>query len=175
MGAAERIVEVAADLAPDDPLRRAIGEGDPLVRMERIEQGLRSGVLPVMLARQESGFWFGPHEEIASGVPTWAPPGAMLPRLGEMLGDGAIVLDLVPIDYVWFPLSEAGAYTYAHSAGLLRGETWTFVCVPSATAPCPPPFSSPFRRQLPTWRSPVRTGMKRHSARARTTPPCSFS
>ena len=59
------------------------------------------------------------------------------PRVNETLRDGGVLLVLIPIDYVWFPLSERGAFTYAHSSGLQRGETWRFVprAEPSGTWP----------------------------------------
>jgi len=139
MSAAERIMEVVADLAPQDRLRIAVeaGDEDPTGRLERIEAGLRSGALPLDVPGQISGYWYGPDETIPSTSPDWMPTGALLARPGESLSNGATVLDLVSVDYVWFPLSMAGTYTYAHSAGLRRGERWRFVPIPSSAHPWP--------------------------------------
>ncbi|MBC7976329.1 MAG: hypothetical protein H7138_15265 [Myxococcales bacterium] len=70
------------------------------------------------LAGQISGDWYGPNEgtESLSGWPT----GAILLR-------DELALDLVYIERAWYPLSDAGLYTYLHSAGLVAGESWRFV------------------------------------------------
>jgi len=77
------------------------------------------------LPGQVTGYWFGPREEIPPIVPG-APTGAVLPALGKMI-DTEPCLDLIRVNYLWLPLSIAGAYTYAHSIGLQAGEKWRFV------------------------------------------------
>jgi hypothetical protein len=62
--------------------------------------------------------------------PEHVPTGAVLPRLGEKLDDQSLALDLVQVQDVWLPLSEAGVYTYRHSTGLIGGEKWSFVTRP---------------------------------------------
>ena len=82
MTAAERIMEVVADLAAQDRLRIAVeaGDDDPAARLERIEAGLRSGALPLDVPGQISGYWFAPYEMVPSSRPDWMPTGAVLPR-----------------------------------------------------------------------------------------------
>ena len=62
---------------------------------------------------QISSYWHRPHETVSSSKPEWMPTGAVLPRAGESLSNGAAVLDLVSIDYVWFSLSMAGIHAHA--------------------------------------------------------------
>lgn len=139
MTAAERILEVAADLPVGDRLRLVVDSDDtnPETKLDRIERGLASGELPVEVSGQISGIWIAPYEVVPATMPEWLPTGALLPRRGESLSAGAILLDLVPIDYVWFPLSLAGTYTYAHAAGLRRGEVWRFIPRDAAATPWP--------------------------------------
>ena len=136
MSAAEQILQVAAGLPPRDPLRVAVEQGDedPVARMARLERDLTSGRLPVFVAGQIPGYWYAPHDEVSATPPEWMPTGAVLLPGGASLGADTTALDLVSIDYVWFPLSIAGTYTYPHSAGLRRGEEWRFVL---AGAPWP--------------------------------------
>lgn len=150
MGAAEQIIDVLADLSPDDPLRAAVeGTGSDLnARVERVRRGLDEGTLVLGIQRQISGYWFAPHEEISATAPTYDPTGAVLPRLGETLGSGAISLDLIPIEFVWFPLSDAGAYTYRHSIGLLRGEKWRFVPRDTTGTPWPTVYAAELAARL---------------------------
>jgi hypothetical protein len=140
MGAAERIIEVVSDLPLQDRLRLVVDAGeeeDPLDKLERIERRLAAGELPLDITRQVSGYWFALHEKTPGKLPTWLPTGALLPRTGHGLRDGGVLLVLVPIDYVWFPLSERGVYTYAHSSGLVRGEAWRFVPCDAQDTPWP--------------------------------------
>jgi hypothetical protein len=48
------------------------------------------------------------------------PTGAILVR-----GDHALLL--VPVEFRWCPMSEAALRRYRHTAGMHRGETWTFL------------------------------------------------
>jgi hypothetical protein len=101
------------------------------------------------IAGQISGFWFRPGQDVPQVEPQWLPTGALMPRLGERLAPGGVALLLVPIDRIWYPLSELGAYTYAHSEGLLRGEAWTFVPREAAGKPWPRPFVATLGERLP--------------------------
>lgn len=78
------------------------------------------------LEGQVSGYWTAPWSDSPLVKPDYRPTGAVLPRPGSNL-DELVALDLVSIDYEWYPLSEAGVYTYAHSNGLLLNERWRFV------------------------------------------------
>jgi hypothetical protein len=74
------------------------------------------------------GYWFGPEEALPAVAPGYRPTGALLPEVGTSL-EGGSCLDLVRFDDEWFPLSEAGAWTYAHSAELIRGRGYRFIPV----------------------------------------------
>lgn len=152
MSAAENILEIAAVLPPGDRLRRAVdalgGAADD--RIARLEQAISSDGRLLQLERQVSGYWIAPHAAVPSQQPAWSPTGAVLPREGARLDASAIVLDLVPIDYVWFPLSEAGLHTYGHSAGLASEEEgWRFVPCTSAEHPWPCVYSAKLHHLLP--------------------------
>lgn len=87
---------------------------------------------------QVTGFWFGSSgHQVPSSMPSYFPTGAVLPPYEKRLGSSAVCLDLVPVDYVWFPLSEAGAYSYDHSADLIRQEERLFVPCDSPSTPWP--------------------------------------
>ncbi len=68
----------------------------------------------------------------AARMPTAFPTGAVLPQHGLTIGDGSACLALVSVDYVWYPLSEAAAWSYSHAARLHRAEAAVFV--PLATS-----------------------------------------
>jgi len=75
---------------------------------------------------QVLGIWIRGDESLPR--PEHVPTGAILPRQGTKPGDLQILaLDLVQVQGLWLPLSEAGVYTYMHSKGLLGGESWAFV------------------------------------------------
>jgi hypothetical protein len=78
------------------------------------------------LPGQLDGYWYGPGEEVPTRAPAWAPTGALLAR-----GDLALVL--VPVEFHWFPMSDAAIYTYRHTLGLQNHETWTFLTDEGAT------------------------------------------
>ena len=72
------------------------------------------------------GDWYGPYDTVPVAPPLHhRPTGAVLPH-GEP-GPEFVALDLVHLTDAWWPLSEAGRYTYKHSEGLLRGERWYFL------------------------------------------------
>lgn len=77
---------------------------------------------------QWSGYWLDLGREPPAVPPLSRPTGAILRRTGETDPDEFVCLDLVLVDssrgFVWLPLSEAGRYTWAHSLGLLQGESW---------------------------------------------------
>lgn len=76
------------------------------------------------------GVWF--RERDALPGPEHAPTGAILPRRDTKLdADVIFSLDLVHVQDVWLPLSEAGVHTYSHSTGMLSGEPWCFVTKPT--------------------------------------------
>jgi hypothetical protein len=79
------------------------------------------------IAGQWSGYWLEPGRDVPSVCPAYRPTGGVLRRLGETDHADFVCLDLVLVEslnagFLWLPLSEAGRYTYAHSAGLMRGE-----------------------------------------------------
>lgn len=86
----------------------------------------RSWREPQGLPEQLDGYWYGPGEQLPAHIPTWAPTGALLAR-----GNRALVL--VPIEFHWFPMSDAAIYTYRHTLGLQNHETWTFLTDAGAT------------------------------------------
>jgi hypothetical protein len=69
---------------------------------------------------QIEGYWVQPQS--ASAAPSGWPTGALL-----RTSDGTRALDLVFIERAWFPLSEAGLYSYPHLIGLQGGERWRFL------------------------------------------------
>lgn len=76
---------------------------------------------------QRFGYWYSEDEKIPDRPPPYHPTGAVLPKLDAAGRREDAYLDLVNIDDFWAPLSEAGSFTYSHTAGLLRGERWFFV------------------------------------------------
>ena len=78
------------------------------------------------LPGQLDGYWYGPGEEVPTHAPAWAPTGALLAR-------GNLALVLVPIEFHWFPMTDAAIYTYRHTLGLQNHETWTFLTDEGAT------------------------------------------
>lgn len=80
-----------------------------------------SRALTHRLSEQLDGFWYSPSEAIPDEVPVYTPSGALL-----LNHDRTLALVLVPVEYYWFPISEAAVYTYRHTAGLWTGEQWTF-------------------------------------------------
>lgn len=83
------------------------------------------------LPGQIAGYWVPPWEAVSPEPPAYDATGAVLRRAGETAPDAFLCLDLVRIEDVWYPLSEAGIYTYAHSSGLVAGEAWRFVTYPA--------------------------------------------
>lgn len=84
-----------------------------------------SGDIPGQLL----GVWFRERESLPS--PDHAPTGAILPRRDTKLdADVVFSLDLVHVQGVWLPLSEAGVHTYVHSAGMRSEERWSFITKP---------------------------------------------
>ena len=76
--------------------------------------------------QQLSGYWIAPWAPIPDAPPSYRPTGAVLPKAASRTDQDFTALDLVSVEYAWLPLSEAGRYTYSHSAGLLHGERWRF-------------------------------------------------
>lgn len=81
---------------------------------------------PEEIPGQISGYWSAPWHDLPTAPPPYRPTGAVLKREGESGTDEFICLDLISHAFCWYPLSEAGALTYAHSSGLLNGEEWRF-------------------------------------------------
>ena len=83
-----------------------------------------------VLEGQLSGYWLD-RDQPTTPRPTYEYTGAVLPRRNEADLVDFVCLDLVLVDagpqFVWLPLSEVGRYTYAHSLGLIYGESWRFV------------------------------------------------
>lgn len=85
----------------------------------------------IELAGQRNGYWFRTREEIPAATPTYLPTGAVLPE--SQLAQDAFCLDLVQLGDGWFPLSEAGVYTYSHSSALQYDRECFFVPAQSST------------------------------------------
>ena len=116
MSRTEELISQAKALPPDERRRiiRELGAmEDPLDH----EDGLPG---------QVDGYWFGSTEDIPAERPGYLPTGAVLPQGGVLVGD-VQCLDLVPVEDAWYPLSDAGVYTYAHSASLTYGDSYFFV------------------------------------------------
>jgi hypothetical protein len=77
------------------------------------------------------GCWLDPGREPWPTPPAYFPTAIIQRRIGELRQDNFVCLDLVCA--VLSPLSEAGRYTFAHSAGLLYGEPWRLVYWHDAT------------------------------------------
>jgi hypothetical protein len=87
-----------------------------------IWQRAAAGDLPGQLL----GVWLRADEPLPSfeGEPT----AAILPRQAPRPGDDVIyALDLVHVQDMWLPLSEAGIPAYVHAKALRDGERWSFV------------------------------------------------
>jgi len=146
------IREIAAELDPSDPLRQylstAPADGVVADGFNRWMRGKRD--LPLGLPGQIDGDWFSDAEHVPPTEPAWYPTGALLPAVGRPLEVGTNALTLVPIDYVWFPLSEAARNTYSHSIGLGRGERWVFVPRSSSGVAWPTVFNVALGKATPT-------------------------
>jgi hypothetical protein len=77
-------------------------------------------VADASIPAQIEGYWIQPQS--ASAAPSGWPTGALL-----RTSDGTRALDLVFIERAWFPLSDAGLYSYPHTIGLQGGERWRFL------------------------------------------------
>lgn len=95
-------------------------------RHAMVAEGTPSAAHRDEIAGQVVGYWVGPTDPLPNVRPVYDPTGAVLPPSGAAL-DAAACLDLVSVKYQWVPLSEAGRFTYAHTQGLMRGESWRFV------------------------------------------------
>lgn len=82
------------------------------------------------------GIWIAPGHEAPAEPPYVHPVSAVLPQpdFDPDQDDEFLCLDLVqiatgdqPDSWAWMVLSEAGTYTYGHTIGLNRGESWRFV------------------------------------------------
>lgn len=91
---------------------------------------------------QITGFWYRSAAQVPPEMPSTLPTGAVLPQLGRSPWTGEDCLDMVQVDYVWYPLSEAGLYSYGHSADLTTGDGAVFVPVDSAATPWPTVFAA---------------------------------
>jgi hypothetical protein len=101
------------------------------------------------LPGQVFGYWIDPDEDEIPDRPIGPPTGAILPRPGASIRDGELLcLDLVPVENYWVVLSELGRYTYLHTTGLLHGEPWIFVPVPSVLGTWPVRFAARFAESL---------------------------
>lgn len=94
--------------------------------LARLEGGVPQAAT-VKLGGQVEGYWLAPHESVREAAPRYRPTGALLPPPGQDLSDDVLCLDLVFLEGAWYPLSEAGVYTYAHSSALRGGERYRFV------------------------------------------------
>lgn len=74
------------------------------------------------MSGQIDGFWYGPGEAIPRRPPSADATGAILRR-----NSSALALVLIPLEFFWYPISEAAIYTYRHTTGMQNGERWTFV------------------------------------------------
>jgi hypothetical protein len=119
-----------------DRLHAILGEVEKLspaeqhALAERLALRLQGGVpvaLQTAIPGQIDGYWIRADAGVPALRPGYEPTGALLPREREALRTGATCLDLVFVEDAWYPLSEAGVYTYAHSSGLLYGERCLFV------------------------------------------------
>lgn len=87
------------------------------------------GFFHALLPGQVLGVWIRAGSPLPD--PHHAPTGSILPRVGGRLDVPVLsALDLVQVEDVWLPLSEAGLYTYSHSSGLQASEQWQFVTKP---------------------------------------------
>lgn len=84
---------------------------------------------PGEMAGQVMGYWYPDVKGIPETKPSWDPTGAILPRLDGTDAPELLALDLVLIEGGWYPLSEAGKYSYSHSLALIDGEKQYFVTV----------------------------------------------
>ncbi len=107
-----------------------------LLARSGLPEGVEAALVHLGLQReirgQVNGFWYDTLGEIPPRMPTAFPTGAVLPQHGLTIGDGSACLALVSVDYVWYPLSEAAAWSYSHAARLHRAEAAVFV--PLATS-----------------------------------------
>jgi hypothetical protein len=102
-----------------------IGGAEVIEGNHRVWQMAPTGDIP----GQVLGVWIRGSEPLPR--PEHVPTGAILPRQGSKLEvDELLALDLVQVQDIWLPLSEAGVYTYPHSSGLIAGEPWAFVAKP---------------------------------------------
>ncbi|HWO19438.1 MAG TPA: hypothetical protein VNO30_11710 [Kofleriaceae bacterium] len=102
-----------------------IGGAEVIQGPNRVWQMAPAGDIPGQLL----GVWIRGGEPLPSA--DLFPNGAILPLPGAKPGpDSFLALDLVRVQDIWLPLSEAGVYTYPHSTGLVAGEPWAFVTRP---------------------------------------------
>jgi hypothetical protein len=102
-----------------------LGGAEVIKSNHRVWQMTPAGDIP----GQVLGIWIREGEPLPRSEQ--APTGGLLPRQGSKLGaDQFLALDLVQVQDIWLPLSEAGVYTHLHSSGLMAGEPWAFVTKP---------------------------------------------
>lgn len=83
-----------------------------------------------LIPGQISGYWCAPWDDLLEERPGYGPQRAVLPSHAAFQGPHStarLYLDVVLLNGVWRPLSEAGALTFAHSEGIACGEAWRFV------------------------------------------------
>jgi len=109
-------------LAPEEK-RKVIRELSSQLDMHIADEATSHPDIP----GQVEGYWFRSETEIPASKPAYNPTGAVLPA--GRLEDNVDCLDLVDIDGVWYPLSESGVHTYAHSGSLSYGQPYFFAPV----------------------------------------------
>lgn len=120
----EEFVRIA-DILPESEVLLARSGLTPGVEAALFKRGFRREI-----EGQTSGFWYSEASQVPAEMPRTFPTGALLRRRGQKTLDG-YCMDLVQVDYVWYPLSEAGVYSYGHSAALVQGHKQVFVPVHS--------------------------------------------
>lgn len=87
------------------------------------------------LPGQVLGHWFSEVLPVPPGKrPGYPPDGAILPYDGT-LEDNIVALALVPIEGIWWPMSEAAQYTYHYTADLNTGLPCWFMPVAGHLSP----------------------------------------
>ena len=112
----------------------------------RIEAALQRLGFERRVPRQVSGYWYSPDRDAPAVPPGFMATGAVLPAKGQLLDNAATCLDLVPVDDLWYPLSEQGVHSYDYARGLQREEAWAFAPEASEVHPWATRYAARFVR-----------------------------